>query len=74
VIYHLHQQRLVEDCRFIEQVMSKPALHSEEGKDGVVVVCVCLWYMCVHYMLIDPKSRTPESAGCVLTVLTSTSP
>ncbi|KAG2743512.1 hypothetical protein P692DRAFT_201809035 [Suillus brevipes Sb2] len=37
VIYHLHQQRLVEDCRFIGQVMSKPALHSEEGKDGVVV-------------------------------------
>jgi hypothetical protein len=48
--------------------MSKPALHSEEGKDSVVVVCVSVWYMRVHYMLIDPESRTPGSAGRVLAV------
>jgi hypothetical protein len=47
-------------------MLSKPALHSEEGKDGVVVVCVSAWYMRVHYMLIDPESRTPGSAGRVL--------
>jgi hypothetical protein len=46
--------------------MSKPALRSEEGKDGVVVVSVSVWYMRVYYMLIDPESRTPGSAGRVL--------